>query len=128
MKYHIVAKVLGPYLPKRLLINNCKIVKKSFGDDLDYPNLPLRNIEIENWLIGRGTLNFIQYPQKPISLRYFQSEYLLTVDIKGYNPRFAVEKAIKKIEETRKNCEDGLLINKIVLDAFETYLSSMNLQ
>ena len=100
MKYHIVAKVLGPYLLKRLSINDCKIIKKSFYDCLDYPTLPVRDPETEKFLIKKGVLNYIQYSQKPISTRNFQSEYLITIDIKGTNLYHVVEKAAKKIEDT----------------------------
>ncbi len=40
----------------------------------------------------------------------------------------ATKKAIESLKETIKKCENGILINKIVLEGFETYLSSMKLQ
>ncbi len=40
----------------------------------------------------------------------------------------ATKEAIESMKGTIKKCEDGILVNKIVLNGFETYLSSMNLQ
>ena len=36
----------------------------------------------------------------------------------------ATKEAIKKLQETAKRCEDGILVNEIVLAAFEMELSA----
>ena len=40
----------------------------------------------------------------------------------------STKKALESLKETIKRCEDGISINKIVLEGFETYLSSLRLQ
>jgi len=98
MKYHILAKIVGPYLPENFSIANITIKKESFDDLPDYPNLPFRDISIEEHLIGKGVNCRIGYPHDKINIKSFNSDYLITVIIEEENPREAKEKALSRIE------------------------------
>jgi len=102
MKYYIYAKILGTFLPtKSLTINDCKI-KKGYPNEhkpYDRPEIPVRDDGMMHHTLSHGVTSFIYYPQKPLGLRTFESDYTLTTTINAYDISRAVESAKSKFEE-----------------------------
>jgi len=88
MKYVVIAKFLGSYLPNiQTSIGSCVIKKSYRGYDIDddRPILPVRSKDSEYHCLEGGVRNYIYYPQKIISSRTFESEYLISTEIKDSN-------------------------------------------
>src|SRR3989338_8959608 len=88
MKYYIYAKFLGSYMPeKRARIGDCIILKSydQYHIDDDRPEIPVRSKDLEFHCLGQGVRNYIYYPQELISVRTFESEYLITTEVDMYS-------------------------------------------
>lgn len=95
MKYIIVAKFLGNYLPEEEVVFHHCSIKKSFDSALreDRVTVPVTEWLNEQHWIKRGTQNYIFFSQSPVSTRKFESEYTITTEIETYSAYDAVEKA-----------------------------------
>ena len=85
MQYRIIAKFLGTYLPeKKTKIGDCTIYKShdQFYLDDDRPVIPVRSKGLEFHGLEKSVKNYIYYPQELISLRTFESEYLISTEVK----------------------------------------------
>jgi len=128
MKYYILAKIVGPYLPKKFTIGNIKIEESFFDEFPDYPVLPIRDISSENHLIKKGVNYRIGFTREKINLRSFSSNYLLTVPIKEKDPRRAKKEAIIRIEQiiealniasfSKDRIRDGTILEKRANDFY----------
>ena len=102
MKYFICAKIVGTFLPaKAVRIHDCKISKGYSSDHTPYdtPIIPVKDVGLSQHSISHGVLNFIHYPQRPLSVRTFESEYTISTEIDAHDVRRAQEEAILKFEE-----------------------------
>ena len=97
IEYHIYAKFLGTYMPeKSVKIGDCTISKEcNFFDD-DRMTIPVRDKSSEFHLLRKGLQNFILYPQEPISVRTFESEYVIKTKIVSQSEYFAIREAKEK--------------------------------
>ncbi len=102
MKYKIIAKFLGTYLPeKKTRIGDC-VVYKSYDQyhlEDDRPVIPVRSKSLEFHGLEKSVRNYIYYPQELISLRTFESEYLITTEINENSEYFALEKAGERFSD-----------------------------
>ncbi len=100
MKYLVYAKILGSFLPtKRKKIEDCVIEKHLnpyFLTNSNKPEIPIMDSEMYYFNIENKQRNFIQYPQKPVSTRNFQSEYSIKTEVETHTPSQAVEEAEKR--------------------------------
>lgn len=89
MKFIIYAKILGSFLPtKKVRIYDCVIEKHispHLTEDSEIIQIPVKEESMMVHNISSGLRNFIQYSQKPISTRNFQSEYTIKTEVKGWN-------------------------------------------
>ena len=84
MKYTIFAKFLGTYMPeKKAKIGSCIILKSydQYHLEDDRPAIPTRSKSSEFHSLEKGVKNYIYYPQQIISVRTFESEYLITTEV-----------------------------------------------
>lgn len=104
MKYYVYAKILGDFLPddKTIKINNCTIEKdKTYTYyQKDLPQIPINDPSETYHLVQQGVRNFIQYPQEFISVRYFESEYLIWTSLKDEGPYNAIKIANDRFTKT----------------------------
>lgn len=99
MKYYIYAKILGDFLPygKPVKLNNCKIEKdETFFLLRDIPQIPVINPASIYHVVKQGVNGFIQYPQEPISVRYFESDYLISTVIDNEDNLYHVLQAAEE--------------------------------
>jgi hypothetical protein len=102
MKYHIYAKFLGSYMPKKIAkIGDCKILKSydQYHFDDDRPEIPVRSKDTEFHYLEKGVRNYIYYPQELISVRTFESEYLIVTEVESYSEYDALKKASDKFSD-----------------------------
>jgi len=96
MKYQVCAKILGSYMPeKRSKIGDCIILKSydQYHIDDDRPEIPTRSKDSEFHCLGQGVKNYIYYPQELISIRTFESEYLITTEVETHSEYDALKTA-----------------------------------
>lgn len=102
MKYYIYAKILGSYMPeKRARIGECTILKSynQYHWDDDRPVIPIRSKDSEFHCLGQGVKNYIYYPQELISVRTFESEYLITTEVKTHSEYDALKTAVERFTD-----------------------------
>ena len=102
MKYRIYAKFLGSYMPaKKAKIGECIILKSydQYHIDDDRPETPTRSKDTEFHCLEKGVRNYIYYPQGLISVRTFESEYLITTEVEMYNEYDAIKKAVERFSD-----------------------------
>ncbi len=94
IEYHVYAKFLGTYMPeKSVKIGDCIISKECIFFDDDRMTIPVRDKSSEFHLLKKGLQNFIVYPQEPVSVRTFESEYIIKTKIVSQSEYFAVREA-----------------------------------
>lgn len=98
MKYHILAKIVGLYLPDEYVIGDISLKKEIWTDLPNYPNLPIRNLSSDEHLISKGVECRIHYPQDKINLRSFSSSHLIRVIIEDRSLYWAKNRAIARID------------------------------
>src|SRR3989344_3775973 len=102
MRYQVYAKFLGTYMPeKRAKIGDCVIVKsyEQYRIDDDRPEIPTRSTDSEFHILERGVKNYIQYPQELISVRTFESEYLITTEVRTNSEYDALKAAGERFSD-----------------------------
>lgn len=102
MKYHVRAKFLGSYMPgKRARIGDCVILKSydQYHIDDDRPEIPTRSKDFEFHCLERGVKNYIYYPQELISVRTFESEYLITTEVETHSEYDALKTAGERFSD-----------------------------
>lgn len=102
MKYLVIAKILGSYMPeKRAKIGDC-IIAKSYDQyhlDDDRPAIPVRSKDTEFHCLEKGVRNYVYYPQELISIRTFESEYIITTEIDKLNEYDALKIAGERFSD-----------------------------
>lgn len=98
MKYHILAKIVGPYLPDEYIIGDISLKKEIWRDLPDYPNLPVRDLSSDEHLISKGVECRIHYLKDKINLRSFSSSHLTRVVIEEKSLYRAKSKAIARLD------------------------------
>jgi hypothetical protein len=102
MKYHVVAKFLGTYMPSnKAKIGDC-VISKSYDQyhiDDDRPEIPTRSKDTEFHCLERGVKNYIYYPQELISVRTFESEYLIATEVKTHGEYDALKTAGERFSD-----------------------------
>lgn len=97
MKFYVCAKILGNFLPaKPIKIGDCKIEKSHNSIDDERPQIPIRDKSSEFHILERGVRNYTVFPQKPISVRTFESDYMISTVVDEVNIYHALEKAEKR--------------------------------
>ena len=102
MKYHIYAKFLGTYMPNRKVrLGECTILKSydQYHLDDDRPVIPVRSKDSEFHCLEHGVKNYIYYPQDLISVRTFESEYLITTEVNTYSEYDALNTAVERFSD-----------------------------
>ncbi len=95
-KYIIYAKILGNFLPENIfIIGNCTIKKDLNATDteLDIPEIPVRMKSTEFHILEKGVRNFVIQPRNPISVRNFNSDYIITTEVSESNIYHALSEA-----------------------------------
>lgn len=107
MKYYVYAKILGPFLPeKKVRIGDCIIEKQKSSyllDPEDRVKIPVCDEIMVHHNQQHGVNNFVQYPQKIISSRNFQSEYTLSTNIETDDVSRAIELAGEQFDYLTAN-------------------------
>jgi hypothetical protein len=108
MKFYIYAKILGPYLPtdNKIKVGDCIIEKQKhayFLEPEDRVDIPVKDEGMFEHNRQHGVNNFIQYPQKPVSSRNFQSEYSLSTEVNTNNLFNALQTATRKFDYLTAN-------------------------
>lgn len=102
MKYHVVAKFLGTYMPSnKAKIGDC-VISKSYDQyriDDDRPEIPTRSKDTEFHCLEKGVKNYIYYPQELISVRTFESEYLITTEVEIHSEYDALKTAGERFSD-----------------------------
>ena len=83
-------------MPKKTAkIGDCKILKSydQYHFDDDRPEIPVRSKDTEFHCLERGVRNYIYYPQELISVRTFESEYLVTTEVESHSEYDALKEA-----------------------------------
>jgi len=96
MKYHVIAKFLGTYMPSnKAKIGGCVILKSydQYHIDDDRPEIPTRSKDSEIHCLEKGVRNYIYYPQEWISVRTFESEYLISTEVETHSEYDALKTA-----------------------------------
>jgi len=129
MKYHILAKIVGPYLPKELSFGDVFLKQEHFFDFPEYPNLPVRDESSDEHLIKKGVEYRIQYLKEKINLRSFSSGHLVRVIIEECSPYQAKEKALLRIEHlveslnlaafSKEKVRDGKILDRSINDLYQ---------
>lgn len=97
IEYSIYAKFLGTYMPEKSVeIGDCVISKEYIFFNDDRMIIPIRDKSSEFHLLEKGLKNFIMYPQEPVSVRTFESEYTIKTKVIAQNDYWAVQKAKEK--------------------------------
>jgi len=102
MKYYIYAKFLGTYMPsKKVRLGDCIILKSydQYHLDDDRPVVPVRSKSSEFHCLERGVKNYIYYPQELISVRTFESEYLVTTEVETHSEYDALKTAVERFSD-----------------------------
>ncbi len=102
MKYYSFAKLLGTYMPeKKATIGNCTILKSydQYYLEDDRPAIPTRSKSFEFHSLEKGVKNYIFYPQQIISVRTFESEYLITTEIDMHSEYDALKIASERFSD-----------------------------
>lgn len=101
MKYYIYAKFIGSLMPEtKLSINNCLIYKCNLRVEDDRPNIPVRIKESESHCMKKGVSNYIYQSQTPISIRTFESEYIITTEVSDLSLRDSLNEAFERFANT----------------------------
>lgn len=130
MKYHVLAKIVGPYLPEEFSFGDVSLKREDFFDFPDYPNFPVRDVSSEEHLIKRGVEYRIGFLKEKINLRSFSSNHLIRVVIEGESPYQAKERALLRIEQltesltlasfgSEKKIRDGKPLDRSINDVYE---------
>lgn len=102
MKYQVYAKFLGSYMPeKKSKIGECTILKSydQYYLDDDRPVIPIRSKGAEFHCLEKGTKNYIYYPQELISVRTFESEYLIITEVETHSEYDALDVAVERFSD-----------------------------
>ncbi|MDD5696738.1 MAG: hypothetical protein PHO90_02060 [Candidatus Pacebacteria bacterium] len=86
---------------KKAKINECIILKShdQYSIDDDRPIIPIRSKIDEFHILGHGVKNYIQFPQELISVRTFESEYIIKTEINTYNEYEALRIANERFSD-----------------------------
>ncbi|MCX6789575.1 MAG: hypothetical protein NTZ42_03130 [Candidatus Gribaldobacteria bacterium] len=99
MKYNVYAKFLGSYMPnKKVRLGGCTILKSydQYHLDDDRPVIPVRSKDTEFHCLEHGVKNYIYYPQGLISVRTFESEYLIITEVETHSEYDALKTAVER--------------------------------
>ncbi|MDD3191027.1 MAG: hypothetical protein PHI66_05065 [Candidatus Pacebacteria bacterium] len=102
MKYTILAKFIGSYMPEnKIKIGECIIFKSYKQYDLEDNRtvVPIRSKSSEFHCLEKGVRNYIHYPQRMISTRTFESEYLIRTEVDSYSLWQALEEATNRFND-----------------------------
>ncbi|QQR60842.1 hypothetical protein IPH19_05580 [Candidatus Uhrbacteria bacterium] len=93
-KYIVYAKILGDFLPERKVkIGECHIEKTTAFLERDLPEIPIIEKRSASHSLSKGVDAFIHYPQQPVSIRTFESSYLVSTEISEENLYFVLKEA-----------------------------------
>lgn len=86
---------------KKAKIGDCLVLKSydQYHIDDDRPEIPVRSKDSEFHCLGQGVKNYIYYPQEMPSVRTFESEYVITTEMKAYSERDAVGIAAERFSD-----------------------------
>lgn len=98
MRYHILSKIVGPYLPEELSFGDLSLRREFCFDVPDYPTFPVMNLSSEEHLIKKGVECRIGFLSEKINLRSFSSSHLIRVITEAQSPYQAKQKALLRIE------------------------------
>lgn len=86
---------------KKVWLGECTILKSydQYRLDDDRPIIPVRSKGDEFHSLEHGVKNYIYYPQDFISVRTFESEYLITTEVETYNEYDALKTAAEKFSD-----------------------------
>lgn len=83
---------------KKAKIGECVIVKSydQYYLEDDRPAIPVRSKDTEFHCAEKGVKNYIYYPQGQISVRTFESEYLITTEVETLSEHDALKIAVNR--------------------------------